>query len=73
MYHYSGNNPIKYIDPDGKFIGAIIGAAVGVVVSGGCEVFNQVVIQGKSLDDIDMRKVGIVAGGGAISGAIAGT
>ena len=73
LYHYAGNNPVKYTDPDGKFIGVIIGAAVGTVVSGGCEVFNQIVIQGKSLDNIDMRTVAIAAAGGAVSGAVAGT
>ena len=73
LYHYAGNNPVKYTDPDGKFIGVIIGAAVGTVVSGGCEVFNQIVIQGKSLDNIDRRKVAIAAAGGAVSGAVAGT
>ena len=72
-YHYAGNNPVKYTDPDGKFIGVIIGAAVGTVVSGGCEIFNQIVIQGKSLYNIDMRTVAIAAAGGAVSGAVAGT
>ena len=64
---------MKYVDPDGRAVGALIGAAVGAAVSGDCEVFNQVVFEGKGLDNIDMRKVGIAAAGGALSGAIAGT
>lgn len=77
MYHYAGNNPVKCNDPDGRILNFIIAVGIGAVVraavSAGCEVFNQVVLEGKCLDNIDMRKVGIVAAGGALSGAIAGT
>lgn len=77
LYHYAGNNPVRYTDPDGRIlhiaIGAGIGAVVGAAVSAGCEVFNQVVLEGKSLNNVDMRKVGVAATGGAISGALAGS
>ena len=37
MYHYAGNNPVKYTDPDGRVINgvtAIIGASIGGVLGG---------------------------------------
>ena len=77
LYHYAGNNPVRYTDPDGRIlhiaIGAGIGAVVGAAVSAGGEVFNQVVLEGKSLNNVDMRKVGVAATGGAISGVLAGS
>ena len=70
LYHYAGNNPVKYTDPDGKAlhvaIGALLGAAVSVasVAIGDCLAGN-------------VSSIGTYIGaavGGAISGAImAGT
>ncbi|MEL3909064.1 MAG: hypothetical protein P1P64_08690, partial [Treponemataceae bacterium] len=34
VYHYAGNNPVKYTDPDGEFatvVGTIIGGIAGGV------------------------------------------
>ena len=37
VYHYAGNNPVKYVDPDGRVANFIIGAVVGFVSSAAIE------------------------------------
>jgi hypothetical protein len=65
VYHYAGNNPVKYTDPDGKVInlvaagiGAAIGAGVGAAVA---------IASGGSA-----RNIAAAAVGGAVTGGMAG-
>ena len=38
VYHYAGNNPVKYSDPDGEWINFAVGAGVGFASSAATEV-----------------------------------
>jgi len=59
LYHYAGNNPVKYTDPDGKFINVLIGAAIGGAI-------------GAIGAGISGGNIWAGAAGGAVSGAMAG-
>nr|WP_246473173.1 hypothetical protein [Treponema parvum] len=50
LYHYAGNNPVKYTDPDGRFVNVPIGAAVGFVSSAATEIGGRM-INGQSFGD----------------------
>jgi hypothetical protein len=52
--------------------GAVAGAVVGGLFSGGAELAGQVFGEGRSLDCIDWGRVGRAAGEGALLGAISG-
>ena len=69
------NNPLKFIDPDGRnplLAAALIGAAIGAGVGAGVELFKQLVVEGKSLNQVDFKRVGAAAASGAIFGAVVG-
>lgn len=77
-YAYAINNPLKFVDRDGRhpvlaFLGAVlaraaIGAAVGAVVGGGIEAIRQLIFEEK----MNWRSVGARAADGAIFGAFIG-
>lgn len=67
LYHYAGNNPVKYTDPDGRFLHIVIGAAIGGTVAAAVSAATQYAKDGK----IDRNKVLLAAAGGAISGGLA--
>jgi RHS repeat-associated protein len=65
-FTYAGNNPTKYIDPDGNFffIPILIGAAIGGVVNLGFQAFNGKIKNGG--DALKAFGIGAVAGGAAV-------
>lgn len=61
LYHYAGNNPVKYTDPDGQAIHILVGAEIGVAIGA-----VSALCAGGSA-----RQVAAAAVGGAVSGAMA--
>ncbi|ELM3645170.1 hypothetical protein [Flavobacterium psychrophilum] len=64
-YIYCYQNPIKFVDPNGKQ--NVAGALIGAVVGGGIELGSQL-LSGKDWDDVDFADVGIEALKGAAIG-----
>ena len=66
LYHYGGNNPVKYTYPDGRALHVAIGAGRGVVAAVGSKVISDAISgQWSSVTDYVS-----VAMGGATAGAI---
>ena len=60
-YAYVANNPLKFVDPDGRTPAFVIGAIAGA----GLDIAIQVAIEGRSLEEIDLGSVTISAVAGA--------
>ena len=70
LYHYAGNNPVKYTDPEGESLIAI--AAAGFLIGAGVEIANQLIdnkIKGEKLDfsKLDGKRILIQGISGAAS------
>ena len=74
-YHYAGNNPVKYSDPNGSIFGIdnLISGAVGLVTGAGSEIAIEAgvnVIEGKgAFSNINWKNVAVSAGVGFVAGA----
>ena len=71
LKNYCGNNPVNRKDEGGDFW-ALIGAAVGAIISAGFKLADQL-ISGTKIEDVDWKDVGIAAASGAITGFVAST
>ncbi|SEN89599.1 RHS repeat-associated core domain-containing protein [Chitinophaga rupis] len=67
-YQFSGNNPIRYNDPDGKCPWCV-GAIIGGVVDAGLQL-TEIALTDKTLSDFSVKSVAISAAAGALSSGI---
>ena len=81
LFSYCGNNPVNFIDTDGKlfftvlFVSLAVGAVVGGTI-GGVVAYNQAKLSGNSGSDLfyeTLKGVGIGMTIGGLAGALVGT
>jgi filamentous hemagglutinin len=68
LYHYAGNNPLKYTDPDGKVPFLVVTGAIGALIGGGASIFSDVA----SGNEIDWGRAGVSAVAGGLAGLTLG-
>lgn len=71
-YAYAASNPTRYFDPTGGFPLAVAGALAGGIFGAGIEMGKEMLIEGKSFDQLDVKKIAAKGVEGAITGGVAG-
>jgi|GEM_PF-6792586 len=65
---YVGNDPVNNTDPTGMCPPIVCGTILGAGAGAGIEVAAQVFLEGRSLDNLDLGRVGTQAAIGAVAG-----
>ncbi len=74
-YAYCASNPTRYCDPTGGFINLLaggVGAVVGGFFGAGIEMGKEMLIEGKSFDQLDGKKIAAKGVENAVIGGVAG-